>query len=75
MKIIIPPCHVFDIKSTKIKLFRQWNTIINLVQVKCKNKLFELYVTLISLNNQNYGGGDLVVKLCLTLATPWIVTC
>ena len=62
------------LKAQKLNC-RQWSTIISLVQVKCKSNLSELYVTLISLNNQNYGGGGLVVKLCLTLATPWTIAC
>ena len=62
------------LKAQKLNC-RQWNTIISLVQVKCKSNLSELYVTLISLNNQNYGGGGLVVKLCPTLATPWTIAC
>ena len=62
------------LKAQKLNC-RQWNTIISLVQVKCKSNLSELYVTLISLNNQNYGGSGLVVKLCLTLATPWTIAC
>lgn len=51
---IIPPCDIFDTKSTTINLFRWWNIIISVVQEKCNNKSFQLYVTFPSSDNQDH---------------------
>ena len=53
-EIIIPPCDIFDTKSTTINLFRWWNIIISVVQEKCNNKSFQLYVTFPSSDNQDH---------------------